>query len=135
MIRLLRGRRMLLWCACFFLFLKSCTTPEENAIPPLQQNIPRGDTNRVSANKYQPKTDTVVISAMKFNPAEITVHTGDTIVWQNNDLVLHCVTQLPANTWTSGKIAAGSSWKMEVDKSDDYFCSLHVVMKGKITVQ
>ena len=85
--------------------------------------------------KYVPKTDTVMISQIKFQPAELTVHKGDTVVWINKDMVAHDVTQVPNNTWSSKSLAPGKSWKMSVEESDDYFCSIHVVMVGKLIVQ
>ncbi|HVY73611.1 MAG TPA: plastocyanin/azurin family copper-binding protein [Puia sp.] len=83
---------------------------------------------------YVPKTDTVMISQMKFQPAELTVHAGDTVVWVNKDMVVHDITQAPVGTWSSGPLASGKSWKMAVQQSDDYYCSIHVVMTGKVVV-
>ena len=72
---------------------------------------------------------------MKFHPDGITVHKGDTVIWKNNDLVVHCVTEIPTNAWTSSKIPSGASWKMVVNISSSYFCAIHLVMKGKISVE
>lgn len=98
-------------------FINGCTTPEENAI-----------------NKG-PEVYTVEIKNMKFQPEELTVKKGDTIIWVNHDIVTHCVTEELTKAWTSGKIAAGGSWKMAVENSYNYFCAIHEVMKGKIIVQ
>src|SRR5690606_29549721 len=59
---------------------------------------------------------------------------GDTIVWINKDMVEHDVTEEATNAWTSSRIPAGGSWEMVATQSDAYFCSLHVVMKGKVIV-
>ena len=72
---------------------------------------------------------------MNFHPQEITVHKGDTVVWKNNDLVAHCVTEQKTNAWASSKIPAGGSWQMAVDSGSNYFCAIHVVMKGAIIVK
>jgi plastocyanin len=117
------------------LFLNSCTRPEDNAIQPLKQYVPPPDSTYVSNLPYAPKAYTVEISGMKFHPDATTVHKGDTIVWKNNDLVDHCVTEIPHNAWTSSKIAAGASWQMIATESSNYFCAIHVVMKGKIIVE
>jgi plastocyanin len=85
--------------------------------------------------KFSPKTDTVIISQMKFQPAELTVHKGDTVVWVNKDMVAHDVTQVPSSTWSSRSLAPGQSWKMSVGESDDYFCSIHIGMVGKLIVE
>lgn len=83
---------------------------------------------------HVPQRYVVEISQMKFVPDTINVSKGDTIVWINKDLVEHDVTEEKTHAWTSSRIPAGGSWKMVATKSDDYFCSLHVVMKGKIIV-
>lgn len=78
--------------------------------------------------------DTIVINGMQFNPAELHVKKGDTVVWVNRDIVVHDATEFPDKKWTSGPLPNGSSWKMKVDKSYDYFCSIHITMKGKLVV-
>jgi plastocyanin len=85
--------------------------------------------------KHVPKTDTVLITQMKFQPAELTVHKGDTVVWINRDMVAHDVTQGPNSAWSSKSLAPGQSWKMAVEESDDYFCSIHIVMVGKLIAE
>jgi plastocyanin len=78
--------------------------------------------------------DTVLIKDMKFVPAVIKVHKGDMIIWFNQDMVGHCVTEEKHNAWTSSTIAAGDSWGMKAEISADYYCAIHKVMKGKIIV-
>jgi len=77
----------------------------------------------------------VDISNMQFQPAEISVKKGDTITWTNKDMVAHDVTEQPNSTWTSGPLATGKSWQMVARQSGDYYCSIHVVMKGRIMVK
>ncbi len=79
--------------------------------------------------------DTIVISGMQFRPAELHIKKGNTVVWINRDIVVHDATEFPDKKWTSGPIATGSSWKMKVDESFDYFCSIHITMKGKLIVE
>ncbi|HET7179434.1 MAG TPA: plastocyanin/azurin family copper-binding protein [Chryseosolibacter sp.] len=78
---------------------------------------------------------TVEIKQMKFSPAELQVSKGDTVVWVNNDIVAHDVTEESARKWTSSLIPANGSWQMVVSQSSDYYCSIHVVMKGKLVVK
>jgi plastocyanin len=78
---------------------------------------------------------TVEIRQMKFVPAEIRVHKGDTIAWINNDIVVHDITEEKNKEWSSSALPIGASWQRVADKSADYFCSIHVVMKGKIVVE
>jgi plastocyanin len=50
-------------------------------------------------------------------------------------MVVHDVTEETHKVWSSGPLPAGKSWKMAIDRSADYFCSIHVVMKGKLIVE
>lgn len=81
-----------------------------------------------------PKTDTVVIDQMQFTPAELTIQKGDTVFFINKDLVAHDATEVN-KAWHSPTLQSGDSWKIAPDKSADYYCSIHLVMKGKIVVQ
>jgi len=85
--------------------------------------------------KKTPKVYTVEIKQMKFQPADLTVQKGDTVVWINHDMVPHDVTEEKSKTWTSGPLPPGKRWSLPITKSADYYCSIHVVMKGKILVQ
>ena len=80
------------------------------------------------------QSDTIIISGMQFRPAELHIKKGATVVWVNRDIVVHDATEFPDKKWTSGPLNTGNSWKMKVDKSYDYFCSIHITMKGKVTV-
>jgi plastocyanin len=77
----------------------------------------------------------VEIRQMQFVPEILKVHKGDTIAWINNDIVVHDITEEKKKEWSSTPLAIGSTWKKVADKSSDYFCSIHVVMKGKIIVE
>ena len=85
--------------------------------------------------KSVPARHIVEIKAMKFQPAELVVKMGDTVVWVNQDMVAHDVTEEPGKTWASPVMSSGASWSLVVTKSADYYCSIHVVMKGKLLVQ
>ena len=78
---------------------------------------------------------TVEIKNMKFTPDTIEVKKGDKIVFVNRDMVNHCVTEEKTKSWTSGSIPQGESYVMVADKTTDYFCAIHIVMKGKIIVR
>lgn len=72
---------------------------------------------------------------MKFVPDDITVNKGDTIIWINRDIVPHDVTEEETKAWTSRPILPGKSWKMKVTVPSNYYCSIHLVMKGRIRIQ
>ena len=85
--------------------------------------------------KRTPKIHIVEINDMKFQPAELTVQTGDTVMWINKDIVAHNVTEVKNAAWTSSPLPSGASWKMAVTQSADYYCSIHVTMKGKLRIE
>ena len=120
------------------IILSACSSSPENhpsgeeETMDTSQYIPQGAPS-VSA-PHSSRVDTVFISEMKFQPEEINITKGDTVIWINNDLVEHCVTEAHNMNWTSHKIAAGSSWKKKIEQDTDYYCAIHLVMKGRIVV-
>lgn len=110
---LLKKGLYLLFMNIFFL---CCSTPEQRII-----------------NKT--KTYTVQIKQMQFQPAELTVGSGDTVVFVNNDMFVHDVTEEVSKAWSSSQMSPGSKWKMVVTEDANYYCSIHVVMKGKLLVR
>jgi plastocyanin len=85
--------------------------------------------------KHEPRVYTVEIKQMKFQPSELIVQKGDTVVWINKDIVAHDVTEELSKAWTSSVMPVGKSWSLVVTQSADYYCSIHVVMKGKLLVK
>ncbi len=83
---------------------------------------------------YTPKKHVVEIKDMKFQPAELTVHKGDTVMWVNKDIVTHDVTE-NNKTWASPPLNTGDSWEKVITQSDAYYCSIHITMKGNLTVE
>lgn len=82
-----------------------------------------------------PATHTVVIEGMAFQPAVIEIKAGDTIVWQNKDVVPHTVTAKEQHI-ESGEIGMGKSWRYQVKKPGTirYICGYHPMMQGQILV-
>jgi plastocyanin len=78
---------------------------------------------------------TIEIKDMKFIPETLNVHKGDKVIWVNKDIVEHDVTELTKKEWASSKLAKDASWSLVVTKSENYYCNLHVVMRGKIQVE
>lgn len=86
-------------------------------------------------NKSLPQTHTIEIKQMVFSPSEITIRKGDTVVFINHDPVDHDITEADKKLWSSSPLHPGKTWAKEITESANYYCSLHVVMKGKIIVQ
>lgn len=99
------------------IFLISCNNSDENK------------------TKNSHSTDTVVIKQMQFTPAELNVKAGDTVIFINNDIVDHNVTQDKTNGFYSDTLAVGKSWKLAVTDSASYFCSIHPSMRGKLLLK
>ncbi|HET8745341.1 MAG TPA: cupredoxin family copper-binding protein [Ramlibacter sp.] len=80
-------------------------------------------------------THTVVIEGMKSVPETLTVNKGDTVVWQNKDVVPHTVTA--KGNFDSGDLAVGKSWRHVMTKAGtyDYFCNYHPGMKATVVVK
>ena len=76
----------------------------------------------------------VTIENMKFNPATITVNKGDQVTFINKDIVGHNATEVN-KVWASPMLQTGQSWTFTPEKTSDYYCTVHLVMKGKIIVK
>ena len=88
------------------------------------------------ANHAVAATHAVLIEGMKFNPDKLLVKKGDTVVWENRDIVPHTVTD-KKKSFDSGVMNAGASWKYVPNKAGkfEYTCLLHPVMRAILEVQ
>ena len=118
------------------------TSDSANASAPIDSSsaLPVGgvlttENEKVSdAVASKAETHVVTINNMKFNPATITVKKGDKVTFINNDIVQHNATE-KGTSWASPLLANGQSWTFTPEKTSDYYCTVHVVMKGKIIVE
>lgn len=92
------------------------------------------NSSDMTSSEPMNKKDTVLIQNMKFVPENITIKKGDTLVFINKDLVKHDVTQKD-KTWQSEVLGMNDSYTIVPEHSDEYYCSLHVVMTGQYTVE
>jgi len=81
-----------------------------------------------------PTKHIIEIKRMKFNPEELHLKKGDTVVWVNKDFFPHDVAKFDNHSWQSSPLNQNQSWSKVVTKSEDYYCTLHVVMKGKLII-
>jgi plastocyanin len=82
------------------------------------------------------KRQTITMSAFQFAPSEVHVAVGDTVIWQNRDIVPHTATA--ANkAWDSGDIPAKSKRRTVMRIRGEYVftCLYHSNMKGKLVVK
>ena len=117
------------------LFFSNCNKPEKSEVSndDVYGEYEIADPSK-SKGRREPVVHVVEIVQMKFVPDVVSIHQGDTVVWVNNDMVIHDVTEQYDKKWTSSPIHLKESWQMVVTQSADYYCSLHLVMKGKIVV-
>ncbi|MGI6678952.1 MAG: cupredoxin domain-containing protein [Dehalobacterium sp.] len=86
-----------------------------------------------SSNDPDPNTNTVYIKDYKYQPGEITIDTGETITWINEDSVGHNVA---ADTFECDILQKGESFSYTFNETGtfDYICTPHPFMKGKVIV-
>ncbi len=78
----------------------------------------------------------VAIVNYTFSPASLTIAVGDTVVWTNNDNVVHTVTST-TGVFNSGSLGnnATFSYIFKSAGTFDYYCTIHPYMTGKVIVQ
>lgn len=76
----------------------------------------------------------ITIQNFSFNPAELTIKTGDTVVWTNQDSMAH---RISGGSFQSDNLSKGQSFSFTFSTAGtfDYICSIHPSMGGKIIVQ
>ena len=111
--------RDIVYCFSFVVILVSCSH----------------SNNRREVNEKSPKIHIVEIKQMAFSPAEITVRKGDKVSFVNYDMVAHDITEKSSKAWSSSPLQPKQSWTFSPTTSADYYCSIHVVMTGKIVVE
>lgn len=88
----------------------------------------------VQEEKSVENVHTVIIENMEYVPAELKIHRGDLVIFENRGIVEHNVTEFLDGEWTSGNFQPGEKWEKTFDESLKYYCSIHPTMKGTITV-
>ncbi|OGO04726.1 MAG: hypothetical protein A2Y73_07065 [Chloroflexi bacterium RBG_13_56_8] len=130
------------WTTVFLLLvvlvLAACgasTTPGDGESPNGEQepSLPEETTTSAEAE--------VVMRNISFQPAEITVASGTTVTWINEDSAPHTITSgtrnNPSGLFNSGSVSGGGSFSFTFDKAGtyDYFCSIHPGMNGTVIVE
>jgi plastocyanin len=85
---------------------------------------------------HTPTTIPVSIKNLAFNPATVTIHVGDSVIWTNNDGFAHTVTA-DGGTFGSPNLPAGATFSHTFNSAGEfaYHCAIHLSMKGKVVVQ
>jgi plastocyanin len=84
----------------------------------------------------RPAVVNVVLRNTAFVPARVQINAGTTVVWRNDDQLIHTVT---ANdkSFDSGLLQPGKTYRRTFDKSGQYpyYCLPHPFMKGVVVVR
>jgi plastocyanin len=83
-----------------------------------------------------PGVDEVWIQGMAFDPSTITITTGTTITWTNNDAIGHSVTS-DTGIFDSGIINASGTFSYTFDTAGTftYHCKVHPTMTASVVVK
>ncbi len=86
--------------------------------------------------KRTAKTHTITIKNSKFSPAALTIKSGDTVVWKNDDDKDHTVIA-DDKSFKSDNISSGEDFEFAFRKAGTfkYGCKYHPREKGTITVE
>lgn len=80
-------------------------------------------------------THAVAIADFAFSPATLTITAGDTVVWTNEDTMIHTATST-SGLFDSGDLDQGESYSLTFTTPGtyDYLCTPHPNMTGRIVV-
>ena len=78
----------------------------------------------------------VKIDNFAFVPADVVVHSGDSVVWENVDDIPHSIVSVTPSAFRSKALDTNDTFSKTFSTPGlfDYFCGLHSHMKGKVTV-
>lgn len=108
---------------------------------PAQQTAVSTATLNVE-NPAGSKLQNISILNYAFDPANLTVKAGTTVTWVNNDSVPHKVVPVSGSSdaiapgFGSANLSQGDSYSFTFASAGtvDYYCQIHPMMKGRITV-
>lgn len=92
-------------------------------------------SNNASTATPEIKSSQVMMKGSKFDPGDLTVTVGTTVTWSNTDSVAHTVTATDG-AFSSGNLDPGTNFGYTFNATGtfDYACTIHLAMKGKVTV-
>jgi len=93
-------------------------------------------SDRPSTGPSQSSGPTVTIDNFAFAPADLSVGTGTTVTWKNQDQIDHTVTSDDGATFNSGAFAPGKTFQVVAGAPGTYTyaCEIHPFMKAKLIV-
>lgn len=84
----------------------------------------------------KPAPNVVTIDNFSFLPQTLIVHAGTTVTWINRDDIPHTVLSVDKTTIVSPGLDTDEkfSYTFTTAGTNDYYCSVHPHMKGKVIV-
>ena len=107
--------------------------PQPTGPLPPPETAPQLQTKATPLN-----SESVTIRGFSFNPGTITIKTGETVVWTNNDGAPHTVTATSGpEMFDSGTLSKGQTFSQTFTTPGtyEYKCSIHPSMQGTIIVE
>jgi len=76
------------------------------------------------------------INEFRFAPSDLSVAVGDTVVWTNDDALLH-TTSADSGAWSSPEMRQGERFRFVAVRAGrfSYHCSAHPVMRATLVVR
>jgi plastocyanin len=96
----------------------------------------------IAKNNVSIVSDAAAMEDKAFSPDPVDVKVGDTVLWTNNDISTHTVTEgnpdsiVPPSGFDSGLLSQNQTFSHTFNKPGpiSYFCQLHPQMVGKVIV-
>jgi amicyanin len=90
-----------------------------------------------SIAREKPAPNEVTIDNFSFQPQTLTVPVGTTVTWINHDDIPHTVLSVDKTTIVSPALDTNEkfSYTFTAAGTNDYYCSVHPHMKGRIIVE
>jgi len=120
------------WSACVIMLVFSClfagcTSAQSPPSTTQATQAPAGGSNHIAIKNFA------------FSPATLTIKTGTTVTWTNQDGAPHQISSDPGApvAFNSESLANGASYQFTFTQAGtyDYHCTIHPAMKGTIIVQ
>jgi plastocyanin len=124
--------RIVFWSACAIMLVLSClfsgcTSAQSPPATTPATPIPAGGSNQIAIKNFA------------FSPAALTIKTGTTVTWTNQDGAPHQIASDPGTpvAFKSESLVNGASYQFTFTQAGtySYYCTIHPSMKGTIIVQ
>jgi len=124
--------RVIFWSACAIMLVlacsfSGCTSAQSPPTTTPTTPAPTGGSNQIAIKNFV------------FSPATLTLKSGTTVTWTNQDGAPHQVASDPGTpvAFSSDSLANGASYQFTFTRPGTYtyYCTIHPSMKGTIIVQ